>query len=224
MSSDTLYDVFERLSRAYGPQHWWPGENPFEIMVGAVLTQNTAWTNVEKAIDNLREVDALAFEAIVAMKDEQLAELIRPAGYYRVKTGRLKNLLQFITERYDGSLEIMFDGDVASLREGLLSVNGIGPETADSIILYAGNKLTFVVDTYTARIFKRHGWIEAEADYHAIKDFFEYSLEDDVSLWNEYHALLVQVGKNHCRAKPKCNECPLQDILPESGMMDLDQG
>ena len=155
--SASLHEVYERLYAAYGPQHWWPGESPFEIVVGAVLTQNTSWKNVERAIDNLRQADLLSPEELFAVPQEELAELIRPAGYYRLKAKRLRNLLQLIVEEFDGSLPAMFSMELSELRERLLAVNGIGPETADSILLYAGEFPTFVIDTYTARIVKRHG-------------------------------------------------------------------
>jgi endonuclease-3 related protein len=216
----SLHEVYEKLLAAYGPQSWWPGNGPFEIMVGAVLVQNTAWKNVEKAIDNLREDCLLTPAALHAVPAEELEELIRPAGYFRLKTKRLRNLLNFIMERYDGDLERMFATSLSTLREELLSINGIGPETADSILLYAGELPTFVVDTYTSRVLKRHGWIEFEADYHAIQDHFQSQLPDSVQLYNEYHALLVSVGHHHCRKTPKCDECPLQCLLPESGIQE----
>ncbi len=215
--SHTLTEIYERLFVAFGPQHWWPGETPFEVMVGAVLVQNTAWKNVERAIENLRDADLLKPHALAGVPSAELAELIRPAGYFRLKTRRLKNLLDFLTDRYGGSLDDMFAVGLPQLREQLLAVNGIGPETADSILLYAGQLPTFVVDTYTARVLKRHAWIEPEADYHAIQGHFETQLDEDVQLYNEYHALLVRVGHLHCRKTPKCDDCPLCDLLPEGG-------
>lgn len=214
------HDIYQTLLNHFGPQHWWPAESPLEVMVGAVLTQNTSWRNVEKAIANLREADALSIETLHAFDHEELAELIRPAGYYRLKTKRLTNLIRFVVEKYDGSLDLMFASDVATLREELLSVNGVGPETADTILLYAGELPTFVVDTYTARVLKRHGLIEIEADYHAIKDYFESSLPTEGPMYNEYHALLVRVGSEYCRKTPKCDDCPLADLLPESGIVE----
>ncbi len=219
MTSD-LYDIYERLLDVFGPQNWWPGESPFEVMVGAVLVQNTNWKNVERAIENLREAGLLSPEAIHTLRHEELAELIRPAGYFRLKATRLKNLIDFVFARYEGSLDAMAADDLASLREGLLSVKGIGPETADSIVLYAFGKPTFVVDNYTARVWKRHGWVEFEADYYTLKDHFESGLETDVQLYNEYHALIVRVGNQYCRKTPKCDECPLCDLLPESGVQE----
>ena len=212
-----LTELYDRLYAAYGPQKWWPGETPFEVLVGAVLVQNTAWKNVERAIANLRQEGLMTPSKLYAVEPEELAELIRPAGYFRLKTGRLRNLLKLIVEKYDGSLEAFFDQDIESLRRELLTVKGIGPETADSIVLYAAAKPSFVVDTYTHRILTRHGWIEPEADYHQIKDHFETQLPIDVPLYNEFHALLVRVGHHHCRKTPNCEACPLEELLPESG-------
>ena len=217
-----LEEVYDRLYRAYGPQHWWPGDSAFEVLVGAVLVQNTAWKNVEKAIGNLREEGLLDPHKLLAMEDEELAELIRSAGYYRMKTRRLKNLLRMLVERFDGSLETMFAEPVEELRTELLAVNGIGPETADSILLYAGNLPKFVVDAYTHRVFARHGWIEFNVDYHELQAHFESGLEPDAASFNEYHALLVRVGHLHCRKTPKCDGCPLAELLPEGGPLEPD--
>ena len=218
----TLRQVYERLLAAFGPQHWWPGESPFEVVVGAILTQNTSWKNVEKAIDNLRRHDLLEPHALFEVPPEELEELLRPAGYFRIKARRLRNLLAYIVERYDGSLETMFATGLPALREELLGVNGIGPETADSILLYGGGLPTFVVDTYTHRVLARHGWIEFDADYHAIKDHFESNLNEDPALYNEYHALIVRVGHKHCRKTPKCQGCPLEELLPDGGPLEPD--
>jgi endonuclease-3 related protein len=216
-----LRDVYERLLKAFGPQHWWPGESPFEIMVGTVLVQNTAWRNVERAIQNLREAGLMEPRALYAVPEAQLAELIRPAGYYQVKARRLRNLLRLIVDEYDGSLDAMFRTGLTTLREELLSVSGIGPETADAILLYAGGLPTFVVDTYTHRVLARHGWIGYDAGYHEIKDYFESSLPADAVVYNEYHALLVRLGKEYCRKTgPKCEACPLVDLLPPSGIVE----
>ncbi len=163
----TLDDIYQRLYQAYGPQNWWPGESPFEVMIGAVLVQNTAWKNVSLAIENLRNADLLVPTSLYRAPIPELEELIRPAGYFRMKTRRLRNLLDYLFVEHDGSLERMFATDLETLRTDLLAINGIGPETADSILLYAANKPVFVVDTYTNRVLKRHGWMEYEADYHA---------------------------------------------------------
>lgn len=214
-----LQQVYHRLFDAYGPQNWWPGESPFEVMVGAVLVQNTNWKNVERAISNLREAGLMAPKPLFALPVNELEELIRPAGYFRLKAKRLRNLLKWLVHEYDGSLEAMFATNLESLREQLLLVNGIGPETADSILLYAGNLPTFVIDAYTHRVWKRHGWIEPDADYHALKEHFEAGLPGDVQHYNEYHALIVRVGHLHCRKTPQCTGCPLEALLSENGLV-----
>jgi endonuclease-3 related protein len=219
--NEALHDVYERLLTAFGPQHWWPGESTFEVMVGAILTQNTTWQNVERAIENLRGADALSPAAIYQMPDEELAETIRPAGYYRLKSRRLKNLVALVMEKHEGALRELLQLPADELRAELLSVNGIGPETADSIVLYAAEQPIFVVDAYTARVLKRHGWIEPEADYHAIQALFHDNLPDDTALFNEYHALLVRVGNRFCKPTPKCEECPLVELLPEGGPCEI---
>lgn len=218
----TLQEVYDRLFDAFGPQDWWPGDSPFEIMVGAVLVQNTAWKNVEKAIRNLADRDLLEPHALDRVAEEELQELIRPAGYYRLKARRLRHLVHFVVKRYDGDLDAMFSTGLASLREELLSIHGIGPETADSILLYAGQLPAFVVDTYTHRILARHGWIGFDAGYYEIQDHFTSSLPEDVPLYNELHALLVRAGHLYCRKTPRCAECPLADLLPEGGICEPD--
>jgi endonuclease III related protein len=213
-------EVYDRMLAAFGPQHWWPGDSPFEIIVGAVLVQNTAWRNVQRAIDNLRDAGLMEPSSLYHLPPAELAELIRPAGYYEVKTKRLRNLLRFIIEQYNGSLEEMFSTSLHSLREQLLSINGIGPETADAILLYAGGFPTFVVDTYSHRILARHGWLDFDASYDDIKDYFESTLPNDAALYNDYHALLVRIGKDYCkRTLPKCEACPLAEMLPASGIV-----
>jgi len=208
-----VFEIYEILLEHFGPQDWWPGDSPFEIMVGAVLTQNTNWTNVSKAIDNLKQENLLSFEKLHELDVELLAEKIRPAGYFNLKAKRLKNLLDFIDEEYDGSLEEMFTEDIIGLREKILTVKGIGPETADSILLYAGNKPVFVVDAYTHRIFSRHSIIAEDEGYYEIQEYFSLSLPEDVKLFNEYHALIVQLGKEFCKkSKPLCSQCPLNEL------------
>ena len=217
----TLHEVYDRLLAALGPQHWWPGNSPFEVLVGAVLVQNTSWKNVQRAIENLQERDLLEPEALYAVPPEELEELIRPAGYYRIKARRLRSLLEFVVDRYGGSLDAMFGAGLPALREELLGVHGVGPETADSILLYAGGLPTFVVDAYTNRVLARHGWIGFDADYHQIKEHFESNLPEDVALYNEYHALLVSVGKDYCRKTgPRCEQCPLAELLPDGGPLE----
>ena len=214
----TLLKAYRLLFEAYGPQHWWPGETPFEVIVGALLTQNTSWRNVERAIANLRQEDLLDPRRLYDLPTAELEELLRPAGYFRLKAQRLKRLLALIVEQYGGSLETMFAQPVDRLREQLLAINGIGPETANSILLYAGGKAVFVVDAYTKRVAFRHGWADADADYHALQTLFVDSLPDDPALYNECHALLVRVGKECCRKqRPMCAACPLQELLPPGG-------
>jgi endonuclease III related protein len=211
-TSKDLMEFYEALLARYGPQDWWPGETDFEVMVGAVLTQNTNWKNVEKAIANLKAADLLTPPALDDLAERQLAEYIRPAGYFNIKAKRLKNLIRWLMDEFDGSLKPLRDYSIDRLREELLSINGIGRETADSIILYALHKPTFVVDTYTYRVLVRHGCIDAESDYELIKEFFESHLPEDVQLFNEFHALIVQVGKNHCKPRPLCADCPLEQF------------
>ena len=209
-TSQSLRLFYDAMLSAYGPQRWWPAQTPTEVVIGAILTQNTAWRNVERAIENLKRARALDWEKLRAMPFANLAELIRPAGTFRVKARRLQAFVRWFWERYDADLDDMFSTPVSVLREELLSVSGIGRETADAIILYAGNLLTFVVDAYTARILRRHRLIDETADYDEIKDLFESNLAAEVPLFNEYHALLVQVGKLHCRPKARCPGCPLE--------------
>jgi len=208
-----VLEIYEILLNHFGPQGWWPGETPFEIMVGAVLTQNTNWINVSKAIDNLQKENLLSFEKLHGLSIESLAQKIRPAGYFNLKAARLKNLLNFVAREYNGSLEDMFAVDMHTLREEILTVKGIGPETADSILLYAGRKPVFVVDAYTHRIFARHNIVAAEDGYHEIQEYFALSLPEDVALFNEYHALIVRLGKEFCKkSKPMCSQCPLVEF------------
>lgn len=204
-------EVYALLFAHFGPQDWWPGETAIEIVVGAVLTQNTNWTNVTKAIANLQNAGALSYSALLELSMEELASYIRPSGYYNIKAKRLKNLLLMIRDRYEGDLEKMLRDEMPIARENLLSVQGIGPETADSILLYAGEHPVFVVDAYTHRVFSRHGLIAEENDYHSIQEEFLSRLPVDISLYNEYHALLVMVGKHFCKkTKPLCGQCPLR--------------
>jgi endonuclease-3 related protein len=208
--SERLMKTYRALYRAFGPQHWWPGETPFEVMVGAVLTQNTAWRNVEKAIANLKRNGPLTPSNLHRLSERRLAVLIRPSGYFNVKAKRLRHLLEFIQTAYGGSLKRMFAEDSADLRRNLLEVNGIGPETADSILLYAGGKPVFVVDAYTKRIFGRHEYFGIDADYPHVQRFFMENLPRNTRLYNEYHALIVKLGKDYCKkTRPACATCPL---------------
>jgi endonuclease-3 related protein len=211
--TDTLTGIYRRLLAAYGPQSWWPADSPLEVMIGAVLTQNTAWPSVEKAVANLKSHGLLSVEALDRIPREELAPLIRPAGYFRLKARRLKNLIDLISGAYGGDLDRMAMVGTPELREALLTVNGIGPETADSILLYAFRRPVFVVDAYTLRVMSRHGLIGREAAYHEIQELFMEHLTRDEAIFNEYHALLVRVGKRHCRRSPSCPGCPLEPLL-----------
>jgi len=209
-----LISLYRHLFQFFGPQHWWPARSPFEVIVGTILTQNTAWTNVEKAIAALRDARLLHPAAIDTVPQEQLARHIRPAGYYNMKAVRLKHFTHFLLTRYGGSVRRMFRGKQLELREELLGISGIGEETADSILLYAGNQPIFVVDAYTRRVLERHGLIAAKMSYGEIQRLFMTHLPTDPALFNEYHALLVAVGKTYCRSTPNCKDCPLQYDLP----------
>ena len=208
-----LQDMYERLCQFYGPQHWWPAESLIEMVVGAVLTQNTNWQNVQKAIDTIRGTGGLNFESLLAVSVDELASLIRSSGYYNLKARRLKNLLEMIQNEYEGSLDLLLSQDLQTARQSLLSVKGIGPETADSILLYAGGFPIFVVDAYTHRICSRHYLIEDECDYQSLQELFMDNLPQDADLFNEYHALLVKVAKEFCKKKqPLCDSCPLKEL------------
>jgi endonuclease-3 related protein len=195
--------------------HWWPAQSPFEVIVGAILTQNTAWTNVERAIANLRSEALLTPQTIEKIPIRRLERLIRSSGYFRQKAKKLKAFVRFLRDEYGGSLVRMFHAPTGELREKLLSIHGIGPETADSILLYAGQHPVFVVDAYTHRILGRHELAPEKRDYEAMRSLFESSLPRETPLYNEFHALLVNVGKNWCRPRdPRCGECPLGQRLP----------
>ena len=217
MSSSKLIEIYDLLFKRYGSQHWWPGEDRFEIIVGAILTQNTNWQNVEKAINNLKSAGCLNPQSLYEIPVEKLAELVRPAGYFNIKASRLKSFLNWLFDNYSGSLEAVENNSIDILRQELLGVKGIGPETADSMILYAFEKPVFVVDAYTCRVLGRHTLIEEGADYEQIRDFFESNLTSDVALFNEYHALLVRVGKEHCRPRARCKGCPLESLPHDLG-------
>ena len=216
-----LQKIYKILHDHFGPQHWWPADSVFEVIVGAVLTQNTNWQNVSRALDNLKADNLLSLPLLHALPQEVLAEKIKPSGYYNLKAGRLKNLLDLLTCEADpknSEAEILadfFDEDTISLRQKLLSVKGIGPETADSILLYAGEKTIFVIDTYTWRILLRHGLAGEETDYAEMQELFMTNLPHDSGLFNEYHALLVRLGKEFCKKNnPLCDTCPLNKIEP----------
>ena len=205
-----LLNIYQSLYEAFGPQHWWPGDTPFEVAVGAILTQNTNWGNVEKAIQNLKNRDVLSAKVIYEMPVRELAELIRPSGYFNIKAQRLKSFMDFLMREYHGSMKKMKSGETHLLREQLLSVNGIGPETADSILLYALEKPVFVIDAYTKRVLSRHCILDDGRSYDEFQALFHAILKKDEKLFNEYHALFVKLGKTFCRkSKSLCDTCPL---------------
>ncbi len=229
-----LRRAYDLMRARFGHQHWWPGETPFEVCVGAILTQNTAWTNVERAIANLKAARVLEPEKLFALPETKLAELIRPAGYFNVKARRLRSFLRVLVETFGGDLDRLFAGETSVVRERLLAIHGVGPETADSLLLYAGGHHSFVIDAYTKRIFQRHGWSrKAESrkqkaenknpkpgDYDELKALCESALGQKrgavrLDYWQDYHAQLVMVGKHFCRTRaPHCDECPLKPLLP----------
>ena len=229
-----LRRAYELLRARFGHQHWWPGETPFEVCVGAILTQNTAWTNVERAIANLKAARVLEPGKLFAFPESKLAELIRPAGYFNVKARRLRSFLRVLVEDFGGDLNRLFAGKTPVVRERLLAIHGIGPETADSLLLYAGRHHSFVVDAYTKRIFQRHHWSHSEGrrqkaegrnlkssgGYDELKRLCESALNQKkgaqrLDYWRDYHAQLVMTGKHFCRTRaPRCEECPLRPLLP----------
>jgi endonuclease-3 related protein len=220
MTAEQLTEIYQILFDRFGPQHWWPGQTQFEIITGAILTQNTNWANVEKAIANLKSAGCLSPEKLYHLDVIQLAEYIRPAGYYNIKTKRLKNFISWLFDNYDGRLTNLETVDTNQLRAELLAINGIGYETADSILLYAFDRPVFVVDAYTARIAFRHQLIEPDANYEQLRELFQSNLAENTQLFNEYHALLVRIGKEFCKPKAKCSGCPLED-LPHA--LDVEQ-
>jgi endonuclease-3 related protein len=207
-----LLKIYQRLMDSYGPQHWWPAREPFEVIIGAILTQSAAWTNVEKAIASLRKAGALSPSALRQRPHSEIAWLIHACGYYNAKARKLKAFTDWLGEQYHDSLEKLFASDVARLRQQLLAIYGIGEETADSIILYAANKPVFVIDAYTRRILSRLGLKPESESYATYQRLFMSSLPADAPLFNEYHALLVRLGKEVCRTKPLCGRCCLKDI------------
>ncbi len=209
MSPFSAIQIYDRLFERWGSQHWWPGRTRMEICVGAILTQNTNWKNVEHAISNLRKKSALNFQVLGEIPQFELAELIRSAGYFNIKAQRLKAFIHFLRDETNGSLTKLFNIQPLELRKKLLSVHGIGPETADSILLYAAKIPVFVVDAYTRRFMIRHGWCNEKMSYDEVAHRFTQSLPKKVSIFNEYHALIVQLAKEHCKTKPQCVSCPL---------------
>lgn len=213
--------AYRLMRRHYGHQNWWPGETPFEVCVGAILTQNTNWANVERAIDQLHRERRLTPRRMYALEEGELAQLIRPAGYFNVKARRLRAFVAVLVEEFGADLKCFFSGSTEAVRRRLLEIPGIGPETADSMLLYAAEHLSFVIDAYTRRIFARHGWCEEGAGYEELQQLCESSLNHmsgvrRLDYWRDYHAQLVNVGKDFCRTRnPGCSECPLQSLLPE---------
>lgn len=214
MKKESLYlQVYQRLYDHFGPQGWWPGDTPFEVMVGAVLTQNTNWGNVGKAIANLKNAGLMRYESLSLLSVDEIAPYIRPSGYYNLKAKRLRNLFDMIEGVYSGNFAMLLDDSLESGRENLLAVKGVGPETADSILLYGCSHPIFVVDNYTHRVFSRHHLVDEETDYDSMQYQFTSSLPEDVQLFNEYHALIVKVASTYCKKKnPLCETCPLQGV------------
>jgi len=206
--------VYERLHGAFGPAGWWPGDSPFEVCVGAILVQNTAWANVERTLDGLKKRRLLSFRALHRLSDARLAPLLRSSGTFRVKARRLRALLDFLSWEYGGRAEAMRSEDPSGVRRKLLAVPGIGPETADSILLYAAGHPSFVVDAYTRRVFTRLGLLRGDESYSDVQRLFEEHLRRDATLYNDYHAQIVRLGKDFCRSRPRCPECPLADMCP----------
>ena len=209
-----LMDVYNRLLERYGPQGWWPADTRFEVMVGAVLTQATAWTNVEKAVANLASADALSPGAIRAIPETELAQLVYSSGYYNAKARKLKALAEYLGQRYDDDLEAMIRQDSEILRSELLRVHGIGEETADDILLYAAGKPIFVIDSFTKRFFFRLGLVPEKDRYSTYQDLFTHHLPGDPDLFGEYHALIVIHAKDICKKRPLCEGCCLMDLCP----------
>lgn len=207
---ERLLEIYRTLLDTYGPRGWWPGEGPFEVMVGAILTQNTAWRNVERALGNLKNAGVLSPAGLRTLPPERLEQLLRPAGYFRVKARRLRALLDYLHQKHGDDPASLARGDLETLRRELLGVHGVGPETADSILLYAAGHPTFVVDAYTRRLLGRLGLVPEKADYEEVRALFMAHLPHDPALFNEYHALIVHHGKERCRRRePRCEQCPL---------------
>jgi len=213
-----LRRLYRRLLQRFGHAGWWPGGTPFEVCVGAVLVQNTSWTNVERALGELRRRELLSFERLHAVPPSRLARLIRSSGYYNVKARRVRALLDFLGAEYGARVEAMSSESPRVLRAKLLAVNGIGRETADSIVLYAAGLPLFVVDAYTRRVFSRLGLVRGDEPYDDVQRFFMERLPCDAPLYNDYHAQVVLLGKDICRPRPRCALCPLEDLCPKRGV------
>ena len=211
-TSAMLEAIYQRLFEAFGPQHWWPAETREEVIIGAILAQNTAWANVARAVERLGRADCLTLRGIDRMPLDRLARLVRPSGTYRIKAERLKTFANWLQVNFDGDLDALFGMGTDRARKELLSIDGIGPETADAILLYAGRLPTFVVDAYTRRIMRRHFVVPPQSTYAQAKRVFESALAADQRLYNEYHALLVELGKRYCRPRARCEGCPLASL------------
>lgn len=215
--NNTLLSIYQCLLDHFGPQDWWPADTPFEVIIGAILTQGVNWKNIEKAIANLAQAGVLDPGRLAALPEDELAQLIRPSGYYRVKAKKIKAFLAFLQDRYENDLKKLFAVPLEELRSQLLDIWGIGPETADSILLYAGGYPSFVVDAYTSRIMSRLGLVPKEIKYEDLRTLFQENLPTDPKLFNEYHALFVALGRDYClKNKPRCRACPLGEICPSS--------
>ncbi len=219
-TTETLLQIYHRLLACYGPQHWWPAEDAFEVIVGAILTQSAAWANVEKAIANLKAAETLTPQALLAIPVQELGTLIHACGYYNAKARKLKAFAERLHSCYGGDLKRLLEEDAASLRQWLLRVHGIGEETADSIILYAAKKPVFVVDAYTRRVLHRLGLAPSTDSYGAFQALFTENLPRDEALYNEYHALLVRHGKEACRKTARCSQCCLRQVCQQAGAFD----
>lgn len=207
-----VLEIYQKLYAHFGPQHWWPAESPFEVIIGAILTQNTAWTNVETAIAQLRQNNCLTLEALTAISEKKLATLIYSSGFFNQKARRLKTITSFISTAYGGSLHQLFSEPLEDLREKLLALKGLGPETVDSILLYAGDQPVFVIDSYTKRIFSRHRLIDEKASYESMQNYFMSQQDHHTQTFNEYHALIVKTAKIYCKKTASCSNCPLRSI------------
>ncbi|MFH1415073.1 MAG: endonuclease III domain-containing protein [Elusimicrobiota bacterium] len=214
-SKRVLLAVFDRLLKSYGPRKWWPAKTRFEVIAGAILTQNVTWKNAKQSIEALQSAGLLNHAAILKARHDTIAAKIKSSRYYNQKTLKLKNFCSYLVDSYNGSLNKLFSQDLDKLRHELLSIKGIGKETADSILLYAGKKLSFVSDSYTKRFLTRYGIIDETAQYDDIRDFFMTNLPGDLYLYNEYHALIVHHGYLTCKSKPGCSSCPIQKLNSE---------
>lgn len=222
MKASLLARVYDDLFTHYGPRHWWPADSPFEVVVGAVLTQNTSWTNVERALQRMKGVVTLDAAALAALPADVLADALRPAGYYNVKARRLQALCRWVVDQ--GGMEALNGLGTQALRSGLLGVHGVGPETADDIVLYAFGRPVFVIDAYTRRLFTRLGFAQDHESYEGLRERFERALPRESALYNEYHALIVEHAKTTCRTRPLCHECVLRRRCRAASSMALNEG